>query len=222
MHALHMEQTGGLRVDVEPRGETILRKSMGKFHAPLSPLSAHFVCKNTKSASRTRNGRNFNQRSCFFSLNLYHVVLSLPSPLLSMPTDASYPAFPIFAFIAFVLVLIPLPWHFQAWNSGTCLFMIWTAVGCLNLFINSIVWRNNAIDWAPIWCDICTCCRGFTCFSLSNSIIASRIIVGLAVAIPAASLCINRRLYKIASCQTVTITLAHVRFCRYPRCPRPL
>ncbi|EDR00818.1 STE3-like pheromone receptor [Laccaria bicolor S238N-H82] len=111
-----------------------------------------------------------------------------------MPTDASYPAFPIFAFIAFVLVLIPLPWHFQAWNSGTCLFMIWTAVGCLNLFINSIVWRNNAIDWAPIWCDI-----------------SSRIIVGLAVAIPAASLCINRRLYKIASCRTVTITRAHKR-----------
>lgn len=129
-----------------------------------------------------------------------------------MPTDASYPAFSIFAFIAFVLVLIPLPWHFQAWNSGTCLFMIWTAVGCLNLFINSIVWRNNAIDWAPIWCDICTCRSGFICFASSNSIIASRIIVGLAVAIPAASLCINRRLYKIASCQTVTITRAHVRF----------
>jgi len=35
--------------------------------------------------------------------------------------------------------------------------------------------------------------------------------VGVAVAIPAASLCINRRLYKIASCQTATITLAHVR-----------
>jgi hypothetical protein len=43
-----------------------------------------------------------------------------------------------------------------------------------------------------------------------TSFLASRIIVGVAVAIPAASLCINRRLYKIASCQTVTITRAHV------------
>nr|ANB67031.1 pheromone receptor [Agrocybe salicacicola] len=108
--------------------------------------------------------------------------------------DPSYPAFPIFAFLSFLLVLIPLPWHLQAWNSGTCLFMIWTAVGCLNQFINSIVWHGNAIDWAPVWCDIST-----------------RLMVGISVAIPAASLCINRRLYMIATCQTVTITRAHKR-----------
>ncbi|KAF8200239.1 pheromone A receptor-domain-containing protein [Pholiota molesta] len=105
--------------------------------------------------------------------------------------DPSYPAFPVFAFLSFILVLIPLPWHFQAWNSGTCLYMIWTAIGCLNLFINSIIWHNNAIDWAPVWCDIST-----------------RIVVAVGVAIPAASLCINRRLYKIASCQTATISMA--------------
>lgn len=69
--------------------------------------------------------------------------------------DPTYPAFPIFAFVAFVLVLIPLPWHLQAWNSGTCLYMIWIAIGSLNFFINSIIWHGNAIDWAPIWCDIC-------------------------------------------------------------------
>nr|AAQ96347.1 pheromone receptor Rcb3 B5 [Coprinopsis cinerea] len=108
--------------------------------------------------------------------------------------DPTYPAFPIFAFIGFVLVLIPLPWHLQAWNSGTCLFMIWTAIGCLNLFINSLIWHGNAIDWAPIWCDIST-----------------RLIVGISVAIPAASLCINRRLYKIASCQTVSLSRGHKR-----------
>nr|AVI69658.1 pheromone receptor [Cyclocybe aegerita] len=106
--------------------------------------------------------------------------------------DPIYPTFSVFAFISFILVLIPLPWHFQAWNSGTCLYMVWTALGCLNLFINSIIWHNNFVDWAPIWCDI-----------------SSRIIVGVSVAIPAASLCINRRLYKIASCQTVTLTYAH-------------
>lgn len=87
--------------------------------------------------------------------------------------------------------MIPLPWHLQAWNSGTCLFMMWTAAGSLNLFINSIVWHQNAIDWAPVWCDIST-----------------RIIVGVSVGIPASSLCINRRLYKIASCQTASITRA--------------
>ncbi|KAJ7732231.1 pheromone A receptor-domain-containing protein [Mycena maculata] len=106
----------------------------------------------------------------------------------------SYPLYPVFAFISFVIVLIPLPWHFQAWNAGTCLFMIWTALACLNNFINSIVWHNNVIDWAPVWCDIST-----------------RLTIGISVAIPAASLCINRRLYKIAACQTVSITKAQKR-----------
>ncbi|KAJ6451997.1 pheromone A receptor-domain-containing protein [Mycena vitilis] len=106
----------------------------------------------------------------------------------------SYPLYPVFAFLGFVLVLIPLPWHFQAWNAGTCLFMIWTALACLNNFINSIVWHNNITDWAPVWCDIST-----------------RITIGVSVAIPAASLCINRRLYKIAACQTVSITKAQKR-----------
>ncbi|KAF8809921.1 STE3-domain-containing protein [Phlegmacium glaucopus] len=108
--------------------------------------------------------------------------------------DPSYPAFPIFALLGFILVLIPLPWHLHAWNSGTCLFMIWVAIACLNQFINSIIWHNNAIDWAPIWCDIST-----------------RLTVGISVGIPAASLCINRRLYKIATCRTATITHAQKR-----------
>ncbi|KAJ7164082.1 pheromone A receptor-domain-containing protein [Mycena filopes] len=106
-------------------------------------------------------------------------------------SDPMYPVYPIFAFIGFILVLIPLPWHLQAWNSGTCLFMIWTALGCLNLFINTIVWHNNITDWSPVWCDI-----------------SSRIIIAVSVGIPASSLCINRRLYNIATCQTVSMTKA--------------
>ncbi|CAL1697588.1 unnamed protein product [Somion occarium] len=100
-------------------------------------------------------------------------------------SDPTYPAFPILTFFAAVLVLIPLPWHLQSLNAGTCLFMIWTAIACINLGINSIIWHSNAIDWAPVWCDI-----------------SSRIIVAVAVAIPAASFCINRRLYMIATIQT--------------------
>ncbi|KAF7372712.1 STE3-like pheromone receptor [Mycena sanguinolenta] len=113
---------------------------------------------------------------------------------MSAPTDPFYPAFQILSFLGFVLVLIPLPWHFQAWNSGTCLFMIWTALSCLIAFVNSVVWANSVDDVAPVWCDIST-----------------RLMVGIAVAIPASSLCINRRLYKIASCQTVSVTQAEKR-----------
>ena len=77
--------------------------------------------------------------------------------------DPTYPLFPIFAFLCSVLVLIPLAWHIHAWNFGTCLYMIWTALGLLNLFINSIIWRDNAIDMFPHWCDICAFSYLFFC-----------------------------------------------------------
>ncbi|KAF9468420.1 fungal pheromone STE3G-protein-coupled receptor [Collybia nuda] len=105
--------------------------------------------------------------------------------------DPTYPLFPIFAFLGFVLVLIPLPWHFQAWNSGTCFYMMWASLACLNQFVNSVVWANTALNVAPVWCDI-----------------SIRIMMGASVGLPAASLCINRRLYYISSSQAVSITPA--------------
>lgn len=69
--------------------------------------------------------------------------------------DPTYPLFPILAFLGFILVLIPLPWHLEAWNTGTCLYMIWAALACLNQAVNSVVWHGNALNVAPVWCDIC-------------------------------------------------------------------
>ncbi|KAF9458255.1 pheromone A receptor-domain-containing protein [Collybia nuda] len=107
----------------------------------------------------------------------------------------SYPnyVFSLFAFIGFTLALIPLRWHLDVWNVGTCLYMLWTAAGCLNQFINSVVWNGNTRD-APGWCDI-----------------SVRIIIGASTAIPAASLCINRRLYRISHLQTAKISDAEKR-----------
>jgi len=77
--------------------------------------------------------------------------------------DLTYPLYPTFAFLGFILSLIPLPWHLQAWNSGTCYFMMWSALACLNQFINSVVWAGNALNPAPAWCEICkpTSCTFF-------------------------------------------------------------
>lgn len=100
----------------------------------------------------------------------------------------------MFAFLGFLCCMIPLPWHLEAWNTGTCLYMIWTGLSCLIQFINSIVWRSNVINWAPVWCDIST-----------------KFMIGSSVAIPACSLCINRRLYHIASVSSVTKTKAQKR-----------
>lgn len=67
--------------------------------------------------------------------------------------------------------------------------MIWTAVACLNQFVNSVVWSNDAINRAPVWCDIST-----------------RVTIGAAVGIPLSSFCIIRRLHSISRVQVVAVT----------------
>ncbi|KAI9435850.1 fungal pheromone STE3G-protein-coupled receptor [Lactarius indigo] len=99
-----------------------------------------------------------------------------------------------FSFIGFVFCAVPFYWHLQAWNTGTCLYMAWVGLGCLIQCINSIVWNNNVIIQIPVYCDIVT-----------------RFQIGLNVAIPACSLCINRRLYKIATTKAVMVTPAEKR-----------
>lgn len=70
--------------------------------------------------------------------------------------DPSYPAVPLFNFLGFILVLIPLPWQLQSWNTGTCMFSIWVSLACLDCFIRTVVWRDNVNNYAPIYCDICS------------------------------------------------------------------
>jgi len=106
-----------------------------------------------------------------------------------MPVDSgslTNQVYTVFSFIGFVMCAIPFYWHLEAWSTGTCLYMAWTGLGCLIQCVNSIVWNKNMIDKAPVYCDI-----------------ATRIQLGLNVAISACSLCINRRLYKIATTKGV-------------------
>ncbi|TFK67119.1 STE3-domain-containing protein [Pluteus cervinus] len=99
-----------------------------------------------------------------------------------LPNDYPNSIFSTFSFLGFLVCMVPLPWHLEAWNAGMCMFMIWTGLGCLLLFVNSLVWHHNAINWSPVWCDI-----------------AVRYIVGLNIATPATCLCITRRLYHITA-----------------------
>lgn len=69
--------------------------------------------------------------------------------------DPTYPLFSIFAFIGFVVGLIPMTWHLQSWNSGTCIYMIWASFASLIEFVDSIVWNGSVRNPAPVWCDIC-------------------------------------------------------------------
>ncbi|KAG6882742.1 hypothetical protein C0992_010782, partial [Termitomyces sp. T32_za158] len=98
------------------------------------------------------------------------------------------------SYLGFSMCAIPFYWHLEAWNTGTCLFMAWAGLMNLNQAINSTVWNGNAINKAPVWCDIST-----------------RIFLGAVIGIPCTTMCIIRRLYQIASVRSVTITRAEKR-----------
>nr|ALK27860.1 mating factor receptor STE3-1 [Limonomyces culmigenus] len=106
--------------------------------------------------------------------------------IMSNPVTTAYAAC---VFLSMIMVLIPIRWHLQAWNTGTCLYMIWVGIGCLLEFVNATVWANDAILRVPVWCDI-----------------SVHLQTALSVAIPCCTLVINRRLYKIASVRTVLVT----------------
>ncbi|KIJ61510.1 hypothetical protein HYDPIDRAFT_31122 [Hydnomerulius pinastri MD-312] len=90
--------------------------------------------------------------------------------------------FSVLSFLGAALVAIPLSRHLEASNMGTCLLMVWTELGCLVHFANSLRWDKNVGNWAPAWCDFC-----------------SRFLTAIDVALPATALCINRRLYLIVT-----------------------
>lgn len=111
------------------------------------------------------------------------------------PTNLAYQ---VIAPISMLLVVLPLPWHWSARNVGTLLYIAWSFTGSLVFFVNSIVWDANLSNPAPVWCDIST-----------------KFMVGLGVAVPAVSLCINRRLYKIATMKKIALNPLDVRLAKF-------
>lgn len=103
-------------------------------------------------------------------------------------------AYQVIAPISMILVLMPLPWHWSARNVGTLLYIAWSFTGSLVYFVNTIGWSGNMKNLAPVWCDI-----------------ATKFMIGLGVAVPAVSLCINRRLYNIATMKHVSNNAVSVR-----------
>ncbi|KAG5730498.1 hypothetical protein E4T56_gene13650, partial [Termitomyces sp. T112] len=169
----------------------ILRSANDGRHCPPNPFYRQRILQRPISQHVKDRARRALSPYYFF---LSHVSVTTQHLEDTTMLDPTYPLYPIFTFTGCVLVLIPLPWHLQAWNSGTCFYMIWAALACLNQFVNSVVWANNAINTAPIWCDI-----------------SIRIMLGASVGLPAASLCINRRLYEISSVQSVAVSRAEKR-----------
>ncbi|OCH88490.1 STE3-domain-containing protein [Obba rivulosa] len=101
---------------------------------------------------------------------------------------------PIGAFIAAVLVLIPLPSHWRARNVATLAIIVWLFVLNVIYCVNTIVWRKTVLNYAPVWCDITT-----------------KIIIGSSTALPACTLCICKHLELVASTRVVRLTYSDKR-----------
>ncbi|KAI0641059.1 STE3-domain-containing protein [Trametes meyenii] len=108
---------------------------------------------------------------------------------MSVPWPVQVDIIAAFSLLGFILICIPLYWHLEAWNVGCVLYIFWMGTQALFQFINTVVWRDNAINWAPAWCDITT---HFT--------------IGSSIGVCCASLVINRRLYHIANISAVSMT----------------
>ncbi|KAI0061276.1 STE3-domain-containing protein [Artomyces pyxidatus] len=117
-------------------------------------------------------------------LALYPSISPLEQPigLVYVMYEPLTSGFSAFAFVGFVMCLIPFYWHAKAGNAATCLYMFWAAIGCLNHFINSCIWHGNVRNPAPVWCDIST-----------------RIIIAENVAMPVMTFCIARQVYTLTS-----------------------
>jgi len=92
------------------------------------------------------------------------------------------------------------------------MYLIWTSFGCLILFINSIVWKDNVTNWAPVWCDIGTSLSILFLFVVTGLNPVSYYLIGGNAGIPASSLCIIRRLYYITKLQSLSRESKKVRF----------
>ncbi|QRV92706.1 STE3-type pheromone receptor [Ceratobasidium sp. AG-Ba] len=99
--------------------------------------------------------------------------------------DASYTAL---CAVGAALCMLPLPWHWQARNVSTLIYLGWTSTACLIACINSIIWAGNVDDKAPVWCDI-----------------TSGFFVCLNPGITAAGLCLQRRLYRVATIKETSL-----------------
>ncbi|KAF8981163.1 GPCR fungal pheromone mating factor [Cyathus striatus] len=105
-----------------------------------------------------------------------------------------HPELPIFAFLAATLVLVPLLWHWRAGNVAIVSMIAWLFAVDVIYGVNAIVWADNVVDHAPVWCDIST-----------------KIVVGVSYALPICTLCICKHLEAVSSNRKVSYDVSDKR-----------
>ncbi|EED83526.1 hypothetical fungal pheromone GPCR, STE3-type [Postia placenta Mad-698-R] len=102
-----------------------------------------------------------------------------------------FPGLPIASFLAAVLVLIPLPWHWRARNIPTLSIIFWLFVVNMTHGVNAIVWYHNVEIRLVVWCEIK---------------LVTNLDIGANTALPAACFCLCIHLERIASGRQVKVT----------------
>lgn len=102
--------------------------------------------------------------------------------------------FPFFAGLGVIFALLPLTWHFRSKNYSVILLLAWVGLWNGILFVNSLIWLNTMEAKCLVWCDI-----------------SGKITQMANFAVPAATLCIARKLEGIASTRQVASTGDEVR-----------
>ena len=70
--------------------------------------------------------------------------------------DPTYPLIPVLNLLGAALSLLTLFTSVQkSWNAGIIMLCAWLFLACVIVGIETIVWADNANDYAPVWCDIC-------------------------------------------------------------------
>ncbi|KAJ7819795.1 pheromone A receptor-domain-containing protein [Mycena olivaceomarginata] len=105
-------------------------------------------------------------------------VVHLASTSLAM----AHPELAVGAFLACVLVLIPLPWQWRARNTPVLSMMAWLFATNLSYVINAVIWYDSIDNVAPVLCDIVT-----------------KLTIGSEAGLPACCLVLALRLWQVTS-----------------------
>lgn len=114
---------------------------------------------------------------------------------------------PVGAFVAALLSLAPLPWHWRARNVSTISLIVWLFVMNVIAGVNAIIWRDSAMIMATVWCDIGEACYLTHASRLYLRVVATKLQVGATIALPACCLCICIQLEQIASVRMATMSI---------------
>ena len=100
-----------------------------------------------------------------------------------------------------------------AWNTSMILWIFWTGTGGLVFFINGIMWHDDSVNRAPVWCDIgeYPVMLPKFCVYLQNHS-ASRFIHVQSLGILISTALLNHRVYKMLKLSIACISNVNVSF----------